>query len=297
MSLIGTYGYPVIGPAGYGQLLFDAGVYQDSLEMLQVRLAQDFLNLWAAIPDNADPVRTERYLIERLADMQLAYGSEAASLAAEFLNMSREGKDLPMVVAPPAPEAQVAGTVRWAMSKPATQALLWGAMQRMANQPYRKTIQDSAFAAGNGFARVPDANACGFCLMLASRGAVYYSAQEAREIGLGRYSKKGSRNRRRDIEREAIAAGKRPDLRYHDNCRCSVIEVSRDRGLTEANVYLDDLWAKTFYNDPGPAGDPRFRNELKTNPKTGRKIQPNLRTWEKVLEEEQLPWVSAKQFY
>lgn len=295
MSLIGTYGYPVIRKDGYNQLLQDAAYFQDVLELLQVRLAQDYLNLWATIPPNANPERARRFLIEQLADIQLVYGQEAASLAAEFLNMTREGADLPLILAESAPKAQVAGSVQWAMSKPESQALLWGAMQRMASQPYRKTIQDSAFAAGNGFARVPDAKACGFCLMLASRGAVYYSKEEAREIGLAKYSKRGA-GKRQDREREALAKGKNPDMRYHDNCKCQVIEVTSKTGLTEANVYLDDLWARTFYTDPGRFGDVNSRKHLKVNPKTGLTIAPNLKTWEEAIKREELPWLSAKQF-
>src|SRR5699024_3124565 len=53
-------------------------------------------------------------------------------------------------------------------------------LDELVKQPYRSTLQRSAAAAGAGWARVPSgAETCSFCLMLASRGAVYESERSA----------------------------------------------------------------------------------------------------------------------
>ena len=268
MPLIGEWGYPIIDEAGYTRLSTDAGVYQDAMEMLQVRLAQDYLNIWAALPPGMSTHEMYLFLGEALADLQMTYGTDAASLAAEYLAMSRGGADLPVVLEKAANKAQVQSAVGWAMSKPETQKLLWGAMQRMTSNAYRETIRQSAFAAGNGFARVPEPGACAFCLMLASRGAVYYSKSEALKAGQARYSKSS-----------------RMDKSYHDNCKCSAIEVSSTSGLSESNIYLHDLWQKTFWDDDGSV-----KHGLSSVNQS-----EALPVWQATLSETKLPWLSNKQ--
>ena len=268
MPLIGEWGYPIIDEAGYTRLSADAGVYQDAMEMLQVRLAQDYLNIWAALPPGMSTHEMYLFLGEALADLQMTYGTDAASLAAEYLAMSRGGADLPVVLEKAANKAQVQSAVGWAMSKPETQKLLWGAMQRMTSNAYRETIRRSAFAAGNGFARVPEPGACAFCLMLASRGAVYYSKSEALKAGQARYSKSS-----------------RMDKSYHDNCKCSAIEVSSTSGLSESNIYLHDLWQKTFWDDDG-----NVKHGLSSVNQS-----EALPVWQATLSETKLPWLSNKQ--
>lgn len=273
MPLIGEYGFPVIDNDGYKRLNTDAGIYQDALELLQVRLAQDYLNLWAALPRDMSTHQMYSYLVEALADLQAVYGTDAAALAGEYLEMSRGGASLPMVIEKAANKEQVASAVGWAMSKPETQKLLWGAMQRMASNAYRETIRKSAFAAGNGFARVPEPGACAFCLMLASRGAVYYSKEEAIKAGQSRYSRSN-----------------RMDKSYHDNCKCSAIEVTATSGLSEANIYLYDLWQKTFWHEGWT--DDEGKHNIFYGPITFDSAFP---VWQEVAAKEKLPWMSGKQ--
>lgn len=273
MPLIGEWGYPIIDEAGYTRLNTDAGVYQDAMEMLQVRLAQDYLNIWAALPDDLSTHEMYLFLGEALADLQMTYGTDAASLAAEYLAMSRNGADLPVVLEKAANREQVQSAVGWAMSKPETQKLLWGAMQRMTSNAYRETIRRSAFAAGNGFARVPEPGACAFCLMLASRGAVYYSESEALKAGQARYSKSA-----------------RIDKSYHDNCKCTAIEVSSTSGLSESNIYLHDLWKRTFWHEGWTDDD--GKHHIFYGPIAFESAFP---VWQEVAAKEKLPWLSNKQ--
>lgn len=286
MSLIGDWGYPVLDKPGYSRLLNEAGVFQDALELLQVRLAQDYLNVWALMPENLDRQRMVQFLTEALAEIQLVYGQDAAAIAAEFLNVQRQGMELPVVLADPAQAERVGGSVRWALTNPEAQTLLYGAMQRMAMEPYRQTIRLSAFEAGNGYARVPEPGACEFCLMLASRGAVYSSRVEAYEIGLANWSRDGAA-KRKARESKARAKGVKPDYGYHDKCKCNIIEVSATNGLTEANIVLHDLWQKTFWGDD-------YLNNPKNQIETV-DFGSAFPIWKEVLADTDLPWMSGKQ--
>ena len=251
MSLIGKYGYPVIDLAGRTALRADAGIYQDAMELLQVRVAQDFLNIWATIPDTLPHEQRVKQLADMLTDLQAVYGQDAASIAAEYLNVLREGQDLPLVLAEPVKNDRITAGVNYLLTKPEAKVLLWKTMQRYAMEPFRETVRLSAFAAGNGFARVPNAEACPFCLMLASRGAVYYSKEEALYAGRAKYSKskrgKNPYTRRYYIDKKTGKRRKGDDNRYHNDCKCSVVEVSATSGLPEANQMLFDLWQNTFY--------------------------------------------------
>lgn len=266
MPGIDEWGFPVIDESGYRRLATEAGSFQEAMELLQVRLAQDFLNIWATIPPEWDRRRSAAYLTDALADMQIAYGTDSAAIAAQYLDALRQGEDLPMVLAEPADPGRVGGSVRWALTNPMAQELLWGAMQRMALEPYRETIRLSAFEAGNGFARVPEPGACSFCLMLAARGAVFSSSREAERAGHARWSKSS-----------------RFDKKYHDHCKCEAVEVSSSVGLPEANVVLAEMWQDTFYDKHGnyKHGDVNFNNALPV--------------WSEALANKKLPWMSGIQ--
>ncbi len=82
----------------------------------------------------------------------------------------------------------------------------------------RNTVKLSAKAAGNKWCRVPEAGACPFCLMLASRGAVYVDKTTAtRSQGGGR---------------------------YHAHCKCSAVEILHEADVPPAARRAWDLTEK-----------------------------------------------------
>ena len=106
--------------------------------------------------------------------------------------------------------------------------------------------------------------------MLASRGAVYYSKQEAVTAGQGRWSVSG-----------------RVGEKYHDNCKCQAVEVSETSGLSEANILLHDLWQKTFWGKDYST-DPRRQIDTVD-------FGSAFPIWKEVLADTDLPWMSGKQ--
>ena len=275
---------PVINRAGRRVLLEESRFFTRSMELLEVRLAQDFLNLWA-YSENMPWDRRIQYLTESLADLQLVYGDDATGLAAQYLQVMRDGEDLPTVLADQVAADRVGVSLRWALTNKDAQMLLYGALQRYFREPYRETIRQSAFAAGNGYARVPDAGACPFCLMLASRGAVYASKDAALKVGSGAESRKKGKQLAK--ARRATILGLKPDYGFHDRCRCDVVEVSENVGLPEANVQLYDMWQRTFWGDDY-RDDPKIQHGLKAV--TFETAYP---TWENVIRAEGVPWMST----
>ncbi|AYG02375.1 hypothetical protein [Gryllotalpicola protaetiae] len=75
-----------------------------------------------------------------------------------------------------------------------------------------------------GYARMPFGGACAFCVMLASRGAVYHSARTA-----------------------GGATRNRPAEQFHDHCRCSIVPVKRGEELP----FDVDYYARLYQESAG----------------------------------------------
>ena len=131
-------------------------------------------------------------------DLIEVFGTQAGLLAADVFEMWADELGLgPVVrVAEGVDPARASARLGWALGRadPAAAAALL--LDELVKQPYRSTVQNSAHASGAAWARVPTgAETCKWCLMLASRGAVYHSRDLAR---LGTNGKK-----------------------YHGNCNCT----------------------------------------------------------------------------
>ena len=111
------------------------------------------------------------------------YGNMAATLASDFFEVQASDLNLKrpkVVMAPPMDERRAMARLGWAVSTPNPAGNVSVLLDELVKQPYRSTLQDSALASGAAWARVPSgAETCAWCRMLASRGAVYHSAQVA----------------------------------------------------------------------------------------------------------------------
>lgn len=150
------------------------------------------------------------YLVDAVADVVTVYGSEVISVTAADLEAARPTPG-PLVLPEPMNPAQVEGVVGWALSRTDVQSALAGSVLRLVQNTGRDTVRRSAEAARTRYYRKPNPNACEFCLMLGSRGAVYTSSKRA---GVGNS--------------------------FHDHCRCRVVELHG--ALPKLNRDLSDLW-------------------------------------------------------
>lgn len=180
-----------------------------SAQVEQVRRALDKLATaargdWQKVYDSlriSDRVLMTKALRDGWVGIVEQYGDMAATLGVDiFQDRAADIGIRPKVKqAAGVNERQAMGNLGYALTTPDQLGSSLVAIDRLVLQPYRDTMQQSAWASGGAWARVPGGREpCAFCLMLASRGAVYQSAESAGD-----------------------------GAEYHGDCRC-VPELVRD---------------------------------------------------------------------
>ena len=184
--------------------------------------AQKLVKFWQRIdPDTMDRKAMIDFVTAAVRQITSAYGEIAAVAAAEFYDEVREiggfGGKAAVPVAGTPPEEQLKAVVRWGIGplweetpRPdAALARLQGATSRLSLQPGRLTIYEMAKRDRIRYAHVPQGKTCAFCLMLASRGAVYWSDAKPQ---------------------------------YHSGCDCASVPVSTPDDLPDINRELQEEW-------------------------------------------------------
>lgn len=149
--------------------------------------------------DPEDRRAAKRLLVSVYPELVAVYGAAAAALSADMVEAWAADLAIrpTVAVAESVSARQAAGIVDWALDQPDWRGQLEIITDEVVKQPARDTVQDSAKASRAAWARVPTgATTCAFCVMTASRGAVYHTAQSA-----------GS------------------DRKYHGKCDCQVVMV------------------------------------------------------------------------
>ena len=213
--------------------------YQLTLDQLVLLATQDLMDWWADSGEFSF-VDKRRMIEEPFAEIVRVYGAEASEAAVDYIIAQRSLDDelsrlqFPMLAEPIAYEraviaARAATYVPDAKLLSSTDPLVVSQVNQLALSKLQKSLsrlvlfqsRDTVFqatqAAGTAYARIPEIGACNFCLMLASRGAVY--------------------------TKEAVTvASSRSMRRYHDGCRCLGIEVKNDNELPQINKDLMVAW-------------------------------------------------------
>lgn len=216
--------------------LADVEAHQALVEDLSAVAIADLVDLWDDLP--ADPEAARRILQRELPDLVDAYAPITSAQAADFYDELRSAAEAPgafraqMVNTPPVEASEaLAG---WSASglyvdrgKALSQAA--GGLQRLIVGADRRTIERNVGRDRSGprFARHASANACAFCAMVATRGAVYRSED---------------------------AAGSK----YHDHCHCVAVPVWNPRAYEEAPYVAE--WRSAYYDATtqlGAANDPK----------------------------------------
>ena len=156
---------------------------------------REILAFWRSL-DLSDPVAAVRILEEFLPEVIHAYGEVGAAAAADFYDDLREKspaarRAYSAVMGDAVPLEQVRASTRWAAgplfeARPdfaeATLARVINVADRFVKDQPRRTISSNVLRdpAEARYARVPSGSStCAFCLVLASRGAVYASEASA----------------------------------------------------------------------------------------------------------------------
>lgn len=227
--------------------------YRKALESLRILAIRDLVSWWKET-EVLGFTKQKALMLEPFQAVIATYGEQAAYAAAEYLFLSRSlddhlaGLEFPDVADPVGFE-QAKGSFEWAMntSRDATGEFdkqlalrkLAGITNRLVAQPARRTVMQAVEKAGTAYARIPEPGACSFCLMLASRGAVYSKDTVLfKQIG----------------------------EKYHDNCRCLGIEVQKPEDLPQINKDLEAIWKES---DKYPGDDQKAFQEAVTRHRNG----------------------------
>ena len=168
--------------------------YRQANRSLVLLAQRDLVQFWDALNPFGNPTIVRDAMLEFFPELVTAYGDTAAVLGADWYDQLRNvppsASSFAALLAQPAPVAQAEGAVRWAIGplfadEPDPDAVLRrlsGSTQRLVLQPGRDSVYQSAGRdpVRTGVARVPSgAETCRFCIMLASRGAVYADKRAA----------------------------------------------------------------------------------------------------------------------
>lgn len=194
----------------------------DEIERL---IRRDLRKLWPRLR-RSTPDTIRNVLLNMAPMLSDQYGAVATAMAAEWFEMvTGQTAHLAELTVPEAVEASVRYKAGGLYRDRQEQALegVTASLVRHALQPARSTVALSSSRARLRYARSPRPGACAWCLMLASRGAVY-TKQTAK------YASDGDR--------------------YHDDCYC-VPEPARDD--SELSYDVAALYSK--YSDAFQSGD------------------------------------------
>lgn len=210
---------------------------------------RELVALWRKL-NLGDPERLREPVAQIIADIVDRYGAAAASLAADLYDENRNDSGAPgsfrALTAPPVPAERTESLARWGLGPlfsanpdgAKALSLLGGGLQRIVLDQGRETtaLSVSQDPAGPTYARHASANACTFCRLLATRSATYRTAESA-EYVVGRGTDAAT-NLVRTVGRKALGVKTRGAQalgdKYHDYCKCTVIEVFPDQQYEEA---------------------------------------------------------------
>lgn len=211
------------------RLKLDWATQRNQLDWLNKFAMQDLTALFRRAQE-LDPWAGREYLEEGIRNLIGTYGGSAADLGAAWWDeISLDDMYFAETATLP-PREQLVQQVRWGT------APLFGAagnpLVRLASVTqqhifgmHRNTIMLNSLTTGVRYARFARSDACAFCRVLSSRGAVYGSESRAKFVGSAGIQKHYSDGRGRGTR---FKQGRQPrgvqqsGDKFHDHCRCVV---------------------------------------------------------------------------
>lgn len=213
---------------------------QGAMEGIHRSVRRDISQFITAL-DLSKPELARDALLEFVPRLVTQYGEIAGTIAADWFDALRSEESLRIPfrakVAEVMPAEFVEQRVRYGASHLFTDTpqqiipFLQGGISGYVTQAFGDTIIQSSEAdpAGAGWARIPNPGACKFCVMLASRGFAYKSAEAASRVqGRGRetYSYVTSTGKIRERGQGVKRRGARNlGSKFHNDCRCTAAPV------------------------------------------------------------------------
>jgi len=200
--------------------------------------------------------------VEAVAAVVARYSEVSGTLAADFYDGEREASGVPGVFTVPLagapPSEQTSSSLRWATKDlwprdeaDATVAQLQpidvrldvamrkadGATQKLVTDVGRETVRQAVRRDPEAvsYARAAALGACSFCKLMASRGAVYATAETAGRAANERFS------------------GDASVVKFHNDCHCGIVPVFRGQRfeLSSQAAGWDRLYREYAQGHPG----------------------------------------------
>jgi hypothetical protein len=196
-----------------------------------------------------------QFLVEAFPEVVGQWSTAAGEVAAQWYDDEAPELAYRATAAPAPPVEQLASSATWALNTTTgTDALtlLSGTLQRAVWNTARETvIQNAESERGARWARHASANACEFCRMLATRGAVYASAESATRVGgrgrdiASNFDPVTGRKKRGGQARGVRTRGSQGlGSKYHDHCHCISVMVRPGRSY-EPPSYVEK-WEQEY---------------------------------------------------
>lgn len=194
--------------------------HRDAVQNIAVLAVADLVTVWPSLPID-DPLALAaslgRVMSEIYGDYSIMTGTLAADFYDELRGAAQASGNFAARVAPEISADQIAASASWSSSaawSDQTKALSDAAasLDRMVVARDRETtmVNIAADPSDPRWARVAQPDACAFCALLASRGAIYRSEATAAFAGRTR-----DERRQRDGKED----------KYHDWCGCEPVAV------------------------------------------------------------------------
>ena len=220
----------------------DAAKYRRANQQLEDLIERNIRQLWTGLGASS-PQEMRDALMDYVPGLVDTYGKVAGTIAAEFFE---ETTGLPATIADTYSREAVQGSVRafagrlWTGEQVSVVAGVSAAARRHMLQVGRSTMYQSALRnPGVGYARVPEPGACNWCLLLASRGAVYAKDTVTKVSEARMYT--GTSGMR----------GRRPGEDFHDDCRCDGVAVRDGDYLPyDADALYEEKYMPARVADP-----------------------------------------------
>lgn len=219
----------------------DVHPIQDALKDLATLMIRDLYQLYKLLTGRS-PQQIRDALVAASPGLVNPYASSAAKLTATWYDQLAPNLDFKATPAPLPDVDMLAASARWATAplfqeNPTTEAdpltRLAGSMQRRVFDASRETVTANAeHEPGTRWARYASANACAFCRLMATRGAVYRSEVAATTV-VGRAGSGRTRGTQ--------SLGDK----YHDHCRCVAVPIRP--GDSYAPPDYVGKWEKEYY--------------------------------------------------
>jgi hypothetical protein len=238
-----------------------AGRWRAAQRGLTRLLLRDLLTLRRLINPNRLQATVPPW-VDAVTEVVTRYSETSATLAADFYDGEREAAGVPgsftVPLADAPPDEQVDASMRWAtkdlwprdeavatvaQQEPldvrleAAMAKADGAAQKLVADRGRATLRQAVKADPQAvaYARAAALGACAFCRLMASRGAVYATAESA-----GR-------------DANALFTGDASVVKFHNDCHCAIVPVFRGQRfeLSPHAQEWDRLYREYAQGHPG----------------------------------------------